>query len=194
MWKFLLDPVIQGLLFVLAIAALAYVAWDLYDEARDPSPAMPSARRRREPPRQAAAVPGPRVRLEPSVETWIDAQGETQGRVQRGPCRGRRLDELSREDCDRQVGYCRDHDPTSAVAMESYIRFRFGPQRRYEPPPPQGGMSRGAALAELGLREGASDADIHAAYRTMIKQHHPDHGGSHAKAARINQAKAALEG
>jgi hypothetical protein len=194
MWKFLLDPVIQGLLFLLAVAALAYVGWDLYDEARNPSPAMPFARRRPEPPRAAAAA-RPRVRLEPSVETWTDAQGETQGRVLRGPCRGRRLDELSREDCDRQAGYCREHDPASALAMESYIRFRFGAQRRYEPPPPpQGGMTRAAALAELGLREGASEADIHAAYRTMIKLHHPDHGGSHAKAARINQAKAALEG
>jgi len=194
MWKFLLDPVIQGLLFLLAVAALAYVGWDLYDEARNPSPAMPFVRRRRETPRPAPAAARPRMRVEPSVETWTDAQGETQGRVQRGPCRGRRLDELSREDCEAQVGYCRDHDPASAVAMESYIRFRFGPQRRYEPPPPQGGMTRGAALAELGLAEGASEAEIHAAYRAMIKQHHPDHGGSHAKAARINQAKAALEG
>jgi len=193
MWKFLLDPVIQGLLFLLAVAALAYVGWDLYDEARNPSPAMPFARRRREPQRAAAAAARPRVRLEPSVESWTDAQGETQGRVLRGPCRGRRLEELSREDCDRQATYCRDHDPGAALAMESYIRFRFGPQRRYEPPP-QGGMTRGAALAELGLTEGASDAEIHAAYRSMIKLHHPDHGGSHAKAARINQAKAALEG
>lgn len=192
MWKFLLDPVIQGLLFLLAVAALAYVGWDLFDEARSPSAAMPSVRRRREPPRQAAAA-RPRVRLEPSVETWTDAQGETQGRVQRGPCRGRRLDELNREDCERQAVYCRDHDPAAAVALESYIRFRFGPQRRYEPQP-AGGITRGAALAELGLREGASEADIHAAYRAMIKLHHPDHGGSHAKAARINQAKAALEG
>ncbi len=55
-------------------------------------------------------------------------------------------------------------------------------------------MTRAAALAELGLRDGASEAEIHSAYRALIKKHHPDHGGSHARAARINQAKAALEG
>jgi hypothetical protein len=192
MWKFLLDPVIQGLFFLMAASALAFVAWDLFDEARNPSPTMAFNRRRREAPRTEA--PRPRAQVEPSVETWTDAQGDTQGRVLRGPCRGRRLDELSREECDAQAAYCREHDPAAAVALESYVRFRFGQRRRYEAPRPEGGMTRAAAFAELGLGEGASDAQIHAAWRAMMKKHHPDHGGSHARAARINQAKAVLEG
>jgi len=40
------------------------------------------------------------------------------------------------------------------------------------------------ALAELGVQEGASEAEIRAAYWAMIAQHRPDRGGSHAKAAR----------
>jgi hypothetical protein len=191
MWTFLLDPVIQGLLFLLAVSALAFVVWDLYDEARNPSPATPLGRRR-EPPR--SEPPRARTRVESSVEMWTDVQGEIHGRVLRGPSRGQRLDELSREDCEAQAAYCREHDPAAAVGVENYVRFRFGPRRRYEPPRPDGGMTRAAALAELGLQEGASEAEVHAAWRAMIKTHHPDHGGSHAKAARINQAKAALEG
>jgi DnaJ-class molecular chaperone len=55
-------------------------------------------------------------------------------------------------------------------------------------------MSRTEAYSILGLRDDASEAQIHAAYRVMIKKHHPDHGGSHAAAARINQAKDLLVG
>lgn len=191
MWQFLLDPVMQGLLFLLAVCALSYVAWDLYDNARDPAPSMTFARRPREAePRPARA----RASVEPSVEFWTDGQGETHGRALRGPCRGRLLDTMSREECDAQAAYCRNHDAEAAVKLESYIRFRFGQKRRYEPPRPDGGMSRAAALAELELGEGASAAEIHAAYRRLIKTHHPDHGGSHARAARINQAKDALVG
>jgi hypothetical protein len=194
MWTFLLDPVIQGLFFLLAVGALAYVAWDLFDEARNPSPRMAFARRKREPPRTEA--PRARIRVEASVEFWTDVQGEIHGRVTRGPCRGRRLEELSQDECEAQAAYCREHDPTAAVGVEGYIRFRFGPRGRPEPPPKpeSGGMTRAAAFAELGLAEGASEAEIQAAWRALMKKHHPDHGGSHARAARINQAKAALEG
>lgn len=192
MWKFLLDPGVQSVAFVAALAAIGYVAWDLYDDARDPAPAPGPARRRRERPREAAAS-RPRPFVEPSVEIWTDSAGETRGRVRRGPCRGMRLEDMSREQCEAQAAYARDHDPAAAAALESYIRLRFGHERRYEPRP-QEGMTRAQALAELGLREDASEADIHSAYRKLIMKHHPDHGGSHAKAARLNQAKDMLSG
>jgi hypothetical protein len=191
MWKFLLDPVFQTCAFLLTLAALAFVAWDLYDSARDPTPAGLGARRRERP--REAAPPRRRAYVEPSVEMWTDGQGETHGRVRRGPCRGMKLEEMSREQCDAQAAYARDHDPAAAVGLETFIRHRFGTQRRYEARP-VGGLTRAEALAELGLSEGASAADVHAAYRTLIKKHHPDHGGSHAQAARINQAKDLLAG
>jgi hypothetical protein len=193
MWKFLLDPAVQGLGFLLAFSALAYIAWDIYDNARDPAPAPLSGGRRRERSRDAGAAARRRAYVESSVEIWMDGVGETRGRVRRGPCRGQRLEEMSREECEAQAGYARDHDPPAAVALEAYIRQRFGPERRFEPKA-ENGFTRAQALAELGLSEGASDTDIYSAYRKLIKTHHPDHGGSHAKAARLNQAKDILVG
>jgi len=46
----------------------------------------------------------------------------------------------------------------------------------------------------LGLADGASASAVHAAWVKAIKRHHPDHGGSPAKAARINAARDVLEG
>jgi hypothetical protein len=200
MWKFLLDPSVQAVLFVMVLAGLGYVVYDLYEDTRDPAPAGNTLRRRarakaRKPDGPAAPREGARETafVEPSVEIWTDNQGETRGRVRRGPCRGMRLEDMTREQCEAQNTYCREHDYPAAVALEAYIRQRFSGrarnQTRFE-----GAMTRTQAFAELGLSEGASEGDIHAAYRTLIKKHHPDHGGSHAKAARINQAKDLLAG
>ncbi len=57
-----------------------------------------------------------------------------------------------------------------------------------------GGMSRAEAFTVLGLKEGASEADIRAAHRRLILQIHPDRGGSTWLAAKINQAKDVLMG
>lgn len=56
------------------------------------------------------------------------------------------------------------------------------------------GMSRDEALAVLGLDKGASEDDIRAAHRRLMKQAHPDHGGSDYWAAKINEAKDVLLG
>lgn len=54
------------------------------------------------------------------------------------------------------------------------------------------GMSEHEAYQMLGLSEGASRADVGKAYRRLIKQAHPDHGGSAQRAARLNEAKQVL--
>lgn len=49
-------------------------------------------------------------------------------------------------------------------------------------------MNRERALRTLGLEKGAQVADINRAYRALIRQAHPDAGGSTAVAARITEA------
>lgn len=61
------------------------------------------------------------------------------------------------------------------------------------PPPRAGGaMSREEALDVLGLRPGATEAEIRAAHRRLMQAAHPDKGGSDWLAARINQARDVL--
>ena len=57
-------------------------------------------------------------------------------------------------------------------------------------PPPN--MSAEEAYSILGLKPGASDDDIKAAYRRVIGQLHPDRGGTDYLAAKVNQAKDVL--
>jgi DnaJ homolog subfamily C member 19 len=57
-----------------------------------------------------------------------------------------------------------------------------------------GGMSRDEAYQVLGLKPGASKADIKAAHRRLMAAAHPDHGGSDWIAARLNQARDVLMG
>ena len=50
-------------------------------------------------------------------------------------------------------------------------------------------MSRDEAFAVLGLKPDASQQNIKDTHRRLMKEFHPDRGGSDYLAAKINQAK-----
>ena len=55
-------------------------------------------------------------------------------------------------------------------------------------------MSRAEAYDVLGLRPGATEDEIRAAHRRLMRGAHPDSGGSDWLASRINQARDVLLG
>jgi hypothetical protein len=55
-------------------------------------------------------------------------------------------------------------------------------------------FSKNEAYDLLGLRPGASEDDIKAAHKRLMKDFHPDKGGTDYLAAKINQAKDVLLG
>lgn len=58
----------------------------------------------------------------------------------------------------------------------------------------RGAMTRTEALEILGLRPGATQAEIKEAHHRLMRAAHPDAGGSDWLAARINQARDVLTG
>ncbi len=137
------------------------------------------------------------------IEAWIDhATGEVGGRVLKGRLAGRLLDSLAdAELIALHAEYVTDAETTRI--LEAYFDRRLGAdwrqtqhqtQQQSTPSGATGSMTRSEALAVLGLAEGASGAEIQAAYRRLIQRVHPDVGGSADLAARINRAKDILLG
>lgn len=70
-----------------------------------------------------------------------------------------------------------------------------GEQKKQAPPKSSTGpMSRRRALSILGLAEGATPAQINAAYKRLIKKFHSDAGGTDGLAVLLNEARAVLLG
>ena len=120
------------------------------------------------------------------------------GSVLAGAYAGRALETMSRPELlGLRQELARD-DPDGVSLLEAYLDRRFAGWREANQGEGEGrsraggAMSRRDALEVLGLAEGASAADIIRAHRTLMKKFHPDHGGSTALAARVNQAKDVL--
>lgn len=126
------------------------------------------------------------------------ASGQITGEVLDGHYRGRRIEELATEEVVDLLAECLAADPQGAQLLEAYLdRVEPGwreAQARSPGAEAPGPMTREEAYKILGLAPGASDGDVRAAHRRLMKHHHPDHGGSTYLAAKINEAKEVLLG
>lgn len=161
------------------------------------------ARALRQRPSPGFSTPGSGQRTEVRTaffEAWIEhATGDVGGRVLQGRFAGRRFDDLSEAEA-RDLHSAVAGDPESVRILEAYLDHRLGTSWRQtgraagSGQSATGAMTRGEALAVLGLAEGASDEEIRAAHRRLVQRVHPDVGGSADLAARINRAKDILLG
>jgi hypothetical protein len=132
------------------------------------------------------------------VEMRLDhTTGAMSGTVLAGAYAGRAVETLSRPELVSLRQELARDDPDGVSLLEAYLDRRFAGWREADQGEPQGwgkggAMSRKEALEVLELVEGASAADIIRAHRALMKKFHPDHGGSTALAARVNQAKDVL--
>ncbi len=153
------------------------------------------------------AAAGPSPGQTSSITTaFLDMQldhdsGEMTGTVRRGIHEGREITGLSLEELLVLRGECSGEDPKSVSILEAYLDRRFGAGWRSDedragapPGASDGPMTVEEAYRFLGLEPGASPAEIKEAHRRMMKNFHPDHGGSDYIAAKLNEAKAILLG
>ena len=144
--------------------------------------------------------PGQRSSVRTSMlDMWLNHDdGNMDGTVLAGEFSGRQLSELELADLLRLLGECVSAGDQSEALLMAYLD-RVHPEWREQAGSAGGSqaagtMSREDALDILGLKEGASEKEIRAAYRRMMKKHHPDSGGSAYLAARINEANEILTG
>lgn len=119
------------------------------------------------------------------------ASGTLSGRVLPTPWAsgwaGRELAELSLEELRALLATLHGADAESVPLLESWLD-RVAPAWRVAAEP-AAGLDRAAALAMLGLAEGASPGEIRAAHRRLMRAAHPDRGGDAGRAALLNQAR-----
>lgn len=124
--------------------------------------------------------------------------GEMDGDVLSGEHAGQKLSELDFHQLLNVYYECVADGPQSASLMEAYLDRHQPEWRETEDVSPRSEeqaraagsvMTRGEALDILGLAGSASEDEIRAAHRALMKQFHPDHGGSSYLASKINQAK-----
>jgi hypothetical protein len=153
--------------------------------------------------RPAATYAGGRKSTVRSVNLEMELDHDTgamDGRVLTGGMKGARLSELNEEEV---LSLYREiySDKDSAALLESFLdryhpdwREHVDPGSSWEQHGASGfaNMNRQEAYQILGLEPGASQQEIHQAWRRLIKGVHPDSGGSAFLAAKINAARDVL--
>ena len=126
--------------------------------------------------------------------------GTMSGTVLQGRFAGMRLEELRPADLLALLRECRAEDDEAARLLEAYLdRVRSnwhdemaGEETRTGPSPSSTDITVDEAYAILGLAPGADAEAIKAAHHRLMKQLHPDHGGTDYLATKINRARDVL--
>jgi DnaJ domain len=121
--------------------------------------------------------------------------GTMTGEVLAGPMRGKRLEDLSPDALLSLYEYCGTANDQSISLLEAWLdrnkpnwRDTWAGDRKAQSSG-TGAMTRDEAFAVLGLQSNATAQEIKNAHRRLMKDFHPDRGGSDYLAAKINQAK-----
>lgn len=145
--------------------------------------------------------PGQRSRVSTSlIAMELDHDsGRMEGEVLAGPLKGKLLSSLNEPEMQTLYRHAAGLNDQSRALLEAWLdRNRAGWRERWNEKPESPSrasstaMTKGEALAVLGLKDGASSDDIRTAHRRLMKEFHPDRGGSDYLAAKINQAKDVL--
>lgn len=121
--------------------------------------------------------------------------GKMMGTVLSGPFKGASLEAMNATDLLSLYDLCARASDQSVSLLEAWLdRNKPGWRETWTgtdkaKQASTGAMSRDEALSVLGLRAGATSEDIKNAHRRLMKDFHPDRGGSDYLAAKINQAK-----
>jgi len=145
---------------------------------------------------QASTVETPHLRMILDHDT-----GALSGTVIAGRFTGRDLAEMNLDELLALIEEVAASDPESLRVLEAYLdRSAHRDWRQAMAARQRGGGPTGTAMSAdearqiLGLGADATEAEIRAAHRRLMKLNHPDHGGSAYLAARINLAKEVLLG
>jgi hypothetical protein len=145
---------------------------------------------------KVSRVRSPMVEMELDLET-----GAMNGTILAGTKEGRRLDDLTRPECEEFLQACQRDDPEGARLLEAYLDRRFPGWRPAGQDDGHAGdhgsrrtgpMTEQEAYEVLGLAKTATREDITRAHRALMKKLHPDHGGTTNLAARVNEAREVL--
>jgi hypothetical protein len=129
-----------------------------------------------------------------AMELDHDTQSMT-GEVLSGPFKGKNLEDLNSDELQSLYQFCSNATDQSAALLEAWLD-RNKPEwreiwvgERKARSAGTGAMSREEAFSVLGLKPNATQQDIKDTHRRLMKEFHPDRGGSDYLAAKINQAK-----
>jgi hypothetical protein len=153
-----------------------------------------------------SGLSGPSAARDSTVETrfirmTLDHDtGAMSGTVLEGRFAGMRLEELRPPELLALLRECRAEDEEAARLLEAYLdRVRSnwhdemaGDEARTAPPPTSPDVTVEEAYAILGLAPGADAEAIREAHHRLMKQLHPDHGGTDYLASKINRARDVL--